>query len=350
MVEIPDSLVERLKERQVVLVAGLGCSELAGKAGWNELTEALAARLVFSDARQVVSRLTAAGRMADALAFIRDLVPHQLVEETLAQAYPEDTKVPDALAACVRFPWRAVVTTAFDDLWERAFDGTTGVRRPPAVLTAGEDPAQAQSIGPPLLHLSGRLALPDSLCLGPGDARVRLVPSPGLAWLAHMAGRRSFVFVGFRPTDPDLVWLSSWLATRPGQAPHFLFLDVSSDPDADTEASVWALRTGFEVIPCPEGTAEGIERLATIAVSIAAQLPPLDADIDIGIWLEKWAQDPGNPQPRDVLARVEAALREDERWDRLIELLLRRLDLQEKEDDQLAALRDVARIFREKLA
>ena len=41
MVEIPDSLVERLKERQVVLIAGLGCSELAGAPGWNELTEAL---------------------------------------------------------------------------------------------------------------------------------------------------------------------------------------------------------------------------------------------------------------------------------------------------------------------
>ena len=44
MVEIPDSLVERLKERQVVLIAGLGCSELAGAPGWNELTEALASR------------------------------------------------------------------------------------------------------------------------------------------------------------------------------------------------------------------------------------------------------------------------------------------------------------------
>src|SRR4029078_3287492 len=80
------------------------------------------------------------------------------------------------------------------------------------------------------------------------------------------------------------------------------------------------------------------------------QLPPLDTDIDVGIWLQKWAEDPGNPQPREVLARVEAALREDERWDRLIELLLRRVDLQEDEDDHLAALRDVARIFLEKLA
>jgi tetratricopeptide (TPR) repeat protein len=349
MVEIPDSLVERLKERQVVLVAGLGCSELAGAPGWNELTEALTGRLVFSDARQVVARLTAAGRMTDAIAFIRDLVPPQMVDESLAQAYAADRAIPDAMVACGRFPWRAIVTTAFDDLWERALDAADGGRRPPIVLSAAEDPAQAQSTGPPLLQLSGRVAQPETLCLGPGDARIRLVSSPGLAWLAHMARRRSFVFVGFRPTDPDLVWLSSWLATRPSHVPHFLFLDVSSDPDADTEASVWALRTGFEVIPCLEGTAEGVERLATIAVSIAAQLPPLDADIDIGIWLQKWAEDPGNPQPREVLGRVEAALREDERWDRLIELLLRRLDLQEEEADQLAALREVARIFRERL-
>jgi len=350
MVEIPDSLVERLKERQVILIAGLGCSELAGAPGWKELTEALAGKLVFSDARQVVARLTAAGRMTDAVAFMRDLVPHQLVEDELARAYPAGKSVPEAMTACVRFPWRAVVTTAFDDLWEQALDAADGGRRPPSVLTAVDDPAQAQSSGPPLLHIAGRVSLPESLCLGAGDARVRLVSSAGLAWLAHMARRRSFVFVGFRPNDPDLVWLSSWLATRPSDVPHFLFLDVSSDPDADTEVAVWGLRTGFDVIPCPEGTAEGVERLAVIATSIAAQLPPRDADIDIGIWLDKWAQDPGNPQPREVLARVEAALREDERWDRLIELQLRRLDLQDDEDDQLAALRDVARIFREKLA
>src|SRR3954465_12068564 len=127
MVEIPDSLVERLKERQVILVAGLGCSELAGAPGWNGRSEALAGKLVFSDARQVVARLTTSGRMTDAVAFIRDLVPHQLVEEALAKAHPEGMAGPPAMSACVRFPWRAVVTTAFDDLWERAFDATTGV-------------------------------------------------------------------------------------------------------------------------------------------------------------------------------------------------------------------------------
>src|SRR3954466_5608335 len=142
MVEIPDSLVERLKERQGILVAGLGCSELAGAPGWNDLTEVLAGKLVFSNARQVVARLTTAGRMTDAVAFIRDLVPHQLVEDELARAYPEGKPVPEAMTACVRFPWRAVVTTAFDDLWEQALDAAGGGRGPTHGVTAGRRTAR----------------------------------------------------------------------------------------------------------------------------------------------------------------------------------------------------------------
>jgi hypothetical protein len=44
MVEIPDTLVERLKARQAVLVTGLGCSELAGAPGWKAFADSLASR------------------------------------------------------------------------------------------------------------------------------------------------------------------------------------------------------------------------------------------------------------------------------------------------------------------
>ena len=44
-----------------------------------------------------------------------------------------------------------------------------------------------------------------------------------------------------------------------------------------------------------------------------------------------------------------ASLRDDERWDGLVELLLRRLDLQDDRRQQIAALGEVARIFRERL-
>jgi tetratricopeptide (TPR) repeat protein len=351
MVEIPDSLVERLKSRQVVLIAGLGCNELAGAPGWTAFTETLAAPQVFSDERAALARLIASKRLGDAIALIRDLVPHPVLEDAIQKAYPGGAPVPESVKLAAAFPWRAIVTTGFDDLWERALgDGNPDPLR---IMVGTDASAQARLGGPgvPLLHLFGRVALPKSLCLGPADARVRLVPSAGLAWLDQLRRRRSLIFVGFRPADPDLVWLSSWLAAQPAEGgPHFLFLDVSSDPDPETESLTWALRTGLEVLPCREGTAEAMARLAKVAASIAARLPPSDADIDLDLWLDRWSRSPADPEPPRILARAEAALRDEERWDRLVELLLRRLDLQDDRHDQIRALAEVARIFRERLA
>ncbi|HZL17904.1 MAG TPA: tetratricopeptide repeat protein [Polyangia bacterium] len=354
MVEIPDSLVERLKARQVVLVAGLGCSELAGALGWKSFVASLADRPVFADARAQVAAFIAAGRLGDALALVRDLVPPTMIEEALRRAFPAGLPLPDNLKAAAEFPWRAVVSTAFDDLWERALSFIVDRRDPLRVLVGVDVSARARLGGgdAALLHLFGRTAVPGSLCLGPADARRRLVPSAGLAWLDQLRRRRSLVLVGFRPSDPDLVWLTSWLAAQPVQgAPvrHFLFLDLSEETDPDAEVAAWGLRTGLEVLPCLEGTAEALARLGKLSRSIVAQLPRSDAEIDLAHWLDRWARDPADPEPRRVLARAEAALRDEERWDGLVELLLRRLDLQDDRRQQIAALGEVARIFRERL-
>ena len=74
MVEIPDSLVERLKARQAVLVAGLGCSELAGAPGWRELAEVLAAGWC-SPMPERWSEALDVGTDGDAVAFMRDHLP-----------------------------------------------------------------------------------------------------------------------------------------------------------------------------------------------------------------------------------------------------------------------------------
>ncbi|HVV53355.1 MAG TPA: tetratricopeptide repeat protein, partial [Polyangia bacterium] len=212
--------------------------------------------------------------------------------------------------------------------------------------------ARARFPGPdtPLIHLCGRRALPKSLCLGAADARKRLLPSAGMAWLDQLRRRRTLVLVGFRPSDPDLAWLSSWLAATPAPGgPHFLFLDLREERDPEREAQVWELRTGLTVLACPEGTGDALARLGKIAGSIGAQLPGSDGDVDLALWLERWARDPADPEPRQVLARAEAALRDEERWDRLVELLLRRLDLQDDPRQQIAALGEVARLFRDRL-
>ena len=352
MVEIPDSLVERLKARQVVLVTGLGCSELAGAPSWKTFIESLADRPVFSDVRAQIAGLIAAGRLGDALALIRDLLPPAQIEEAIDQAFADGAPLPDSVRQAADFPWRAVVTTAFDDQWARALAAATGRRDPLRVLVGIDASARAQFGGPdtPLLHLCGRRALPKSLCVGPADARVRLLPSAGIAWLDQLRRRRSLVLIGFRPTDPDLVWLSSWLAAHPAAGgPHYLFLDLSAEADPDREAMVWELRTGLTILPCLEGTAEAMARLAKIAGSIGTQLPGSDGDVDLAGLLDRWARNPTDPEPRAILARAEAALRDEERWDRLVELLLRRLDLQDDPRQQIAALGEVARLFRDRL-
>ena len=220
--------------------------------------------------------------------------PHQLVEEALAKAYPEGMAVPDAMSACVRFPWRAVVTTAFDDLWDRAFDATTGVRRPPAILTAGDDPARAgDRTAAASPRRSGR-ACPRASAWAPATRASGWCRRPALAWLAHMARRR--VRVRRLPphrSGPGLAVVVAGDAAARGAA-----LPVSrrlGRPGRRHRSVGLGAAHRLRGDPVPGRDRRGRRRLATIATSIAAQLPPLDTDIDVGIWLEKWAQDPGNP-------------------------------------------------------
>lgn len=352
MLEIPDSLVDRLKAREAALVAGLGSGELTGGPGWPALVAWLAARLPFPDDRAHVNGLIAAGRLVDAIVLVRDLLPHAAASDAVREGYPELTATPEAVRHTASLPWRAVVTTSFDDLWPRAVAAAHDPQDGPAVVLGTDTTAHLKSFGrrPLLMRLFGHAGEPDSLCLGPGDARTRLVPSGGLTWLAELHRRRSLVFVGFRARDPDLMWLTAWLATLPpGRHPHFLLLDTAAESEPDTEARLLALRTGLTVVPCPGGTAEAIERLGHLAEELGPNLPPLDADLDLDAWFARWTAVPNDREPREVLGRAAAALRNEERWDRLTELLLRRLPFLDDRNEQLADLDEVATIFRDRL-
>jgi len=352
MLEIPDALVDRLKAREAALIVGLGSGELTGAPGWPALVAWLAARLPFPDDRAHVNALIAAGRLVDALVLVRDLLPHGVAGDGVREGYPDGAPIPEAVQRTASLPWRAVVTTGFDDVWPRAVAAARGEQEAPAVVLGTDTSAHLKSFGrrPLLMRLFGHPGEPDSLCLGPGDARTRLVTGGGLAWLAELYRRRSLVLVGFRSRDPDLMWLTAWLSTLPaGRHPHFLLLDTSAETDADTEARLLALRTGLTVVPCRGGATEAIERLGNLAEELGPNLPPLAADIDLDAWFARWTSVPNDPEPREVLARAATALRNEERWDRLAELLLRRLSFLEDRTQQLADLDEVATIFRDRL-
>src|SRR2546425_7096864 len=88
---IPPALVERLRTRQAILVAGLGCSSLAGLPGWPETLRRIAARLGGEEgrgARRTVEDLLGRGRRSAALAYLRARVPPAAVAEALSEAFP----------------------------------------------------------------------------------------------------------------------------------------------------------------------------------------------------------------------------------------------------------------------
>src|SRR5690349_5039832 len=108
MVELPPSLVERLKRRQTALVTGLGCGELAGAPGWAALVEWLAGRLPNDGDRAAAMKLVSSGRLGDALALVRAALGAAGVPDAIREAYPDGTPVPDTIGQAACLPWRAV--------------------------------------------------------------------------------------------------------------------------------------------------------------------------------------------------------------------------------------------------
>src|SRR3954468_3540835 len=135
MSTIHPALVECLRLRQVLLVAGSRCSELADLPAWPELARRLTEWVEPAARRYEIRELVDAGRTLAALASAREELSEEVLAEVLADAIKERARVPASVKAVAQIPWRGVITTALDDLWERAL--TKEATIPTVVLTPG---------------------------------------------------------------------------------------------------------------------------------------------------------------------------------------------------------------------
>ena len=334
MVEIPPSLLERLKVRQTVLVVGLRTSELAGAPGWEELANRLAGWLVDEARKGEVTALVDAGRRGAALAYLGEKVEREATFEVLKDAYPVRATVPELVAAVGAIPWRGVISTGYDDMW-----GDRGEAAAPS-FTGADAPALATHATRFVLNLCGTTAAPETLIVSLAEQRARLSPSGILSSLRALARRRSFVLVGFQAGDPDLALVARVLAEA-GGGPHFLVADASG-----LEAEILGAELGLTTISCPAGRAGLEEALAALrdgwrAVEGGAR----PAEDDVAGWLEASRREPADEEPRAALTRAEAALRAERRWDDVVELLLGRVELSDDRAWQAETLREVARLY-----
>jgi tetratricopeptide (TPR) repeat protein len=332
MVEIPPSLLERLKQRQAVLVAGLRCSELCEAPAWEELARRLCSWLDDESRRREIEALIEAGRVASAVAYLGRRVEREAIIEVLKDAYSARVSRPELVAAARAIPWRGVISTGFDGLWPAA-EGA-------ASFTAADAAALAAHGGAFVMNLCGTTAAPETLRLG----AVELGSFAGaLDALRAVARRRSFVFVGFRPGDPDLALVMRALDGTGG--PHFFFADAIG-----LEAEILGDELGVTIVTCAAGRA-GVEAslgaLAESWRSVEAGARP--ADDDVAGWLELLRREPTDPEARAGLGRAEATLRAERRWDDVVELLLGRVEVAPEKAEQLATLREVARLYADEL-
>lgn len=342
MIEIPSSLIERIKTRQTVLVTGMGCCELAGLPGWSDLVERLCNWLDDEGRKEEVRALVKAGRQPAATAYLRAKLTDEVVSEVVRDAFPAGKDVPEALQILGKIPWRGVVTTTFDDLWDRALAGDD--KNPTKAFLPRDIKDVESHRGRFLLHLFGSTAALDTVCLAPADLRRKVTPTGVGAFLDEVYRKRSFVFVGFQPGDSDLTMLSErLLGANTHEKEHFLLYPGRPGLESDL------IQVEFGYTPIPyEGTLdEALRALGDAWRTVEAESRPADDDVEA--WLEIWHRDPSDHEPKDVIERAEAKLRDDRNWDRLVDLLLGRMELLTDPNEQVATLREVGRIFEAEL-
>src|SRR4051794_19341902 len=99
MSTIHPALVESLRLRQVLLVAGSRCSELASLPAWDELARRLTEWVEPAARRYEIRELLDSGRHLAALGSARAELSSEVIAEVLGDAIKDRARVPAAVKA-----------------------------------------------------------------------------------------------------------------------------------------------------------------------------------------------------------------------------------------------------------
>src|SRR5581483_10084783 len=303
------TLVERLRLGRCVLCAGTRLGA-AGGVSYRALVEKLLSTVEGVDAKDAERAL--ATRPLAAAGFARRRLGDRFLS-SLRQATAASAELGEAARLLGELPFRAVVTTAYDDTFERAFtrDGAQ-----PRVYTPNDhlelrkdgksqfvfkalgDPARAESVVWSAEDLQGALA----------DGGYRSV--------AHDLYRsRSFLFVGFDSGDPDLgILLERVLSgARAGDVEHFAILPGLSAIEREELYAAYRIRV-------PDGD-------------------------DLDGWLQLLTEELGRADALDRLSAMEKRARDNGEHERLVEIFLGRVGVEPDAERRAAMLLEVAHLF-----
>ena len=337
---LPDVLVERLRNRQAVLVAGAGCSELAQLPGWAALGQHFLEWVEDEANRAALQELLHKERLTSALALIRDLFDEHMLGEILASVCLKEVQVPEVIRTVARAPWRGFISTTFDSLWALA------LANDPEVVSRTAFAATANTLehgrGRFLLQLFGRADVPASLCLAPSEIPAKISATGAAAVVANLYHKWSFVFVGYTPSDPDLTLLvQRVLGTTESRAPHYLLAPQFSQSE---ERLVRA-----ELGLTPVSMDAPLEEMLAALAEISAHPGRKPGDDEVEAWLELFLAEPEDGEAQAGLNRGLTHLRDHKEWERMVDIMISRAEVIHQPDLQAAALHEVALLLERQL-
>jgi tetratricopeptide (TPR) repeat protein len=330
------ALAERLRAGRCVLCAG---ARLVGGGDDDRSFRGLVERLLRllpgdegAEARRVLD-----SRPLAAAGFARRRLGDRFLGELRRAAAPT-AELPDTVRILGELPFRAVVTTAYDDAFERAFtrDGQLPRIYTPRDAEALQKDGKARFVFKAL----GDPARADSVVWSAEDLQAALADG-GYRTVAHDLYRsRSFLFVGFDGRDPDLaILLERVLAgARPGDVEHFAILPGLGAVEKEE------LRAAYRIRVLAEADVAQLARTlqASVAAHPGAALPD---DDDFEGWLALLAEEPGRKDAVERLGALEAKLRDLGDWEKVVDLLLGRVAVEQTAATRATTLLEVSRIF-----
>jgi tetratricopeptide (TPR) repeat protein len=338
---LPESLVERFKSRQAVLVTGLGCAELAGLPSWIGLCERMAEWIEDEASKQAFLELVHGRQLAAAAALLRDLVAADALNVVLLDAYPATAQVPESIRTIAHAPWRGIVATGYDSLWTAALadEPDKSERMVLAAKASKLEPGRGRF----LVQLFGRADVPESLCLAPFEISAKIVATGASEFLCGLHRKWSFVFVGFGPGDPDLAMLAGRLLGASGSTLEHYFVGAGlSDFDARRVSAE------FGLMPVAlEGNLEDALKLLAQSCNLAGDKPPPD---DVEAWLERITAEPDDEEAREMLEQGLATLCENKEWERLVAALINKVELEPDAKEQAADLYEAGLVLDKELS
>jgi len=358
---IPNQLIERLKAGRVALVVGAGLGTAAGRPSWKKLFEKLAQHLEQSGAKSEAADVTALlkrGRKATVAGFLERRLGPATCAKVLGDALADKVESPEVMKLLARLPVRAFISTSPGPLLPQTLtDHAPAGVDAPLVVTGSEidGPIKRKRF---VLKALGDVSKPDSITLSPRTSRKLVAERAALRAMAEDLWRNwTLLFVGFRGGDADLgVLLDGFFASASagGTAQKHVIVAPGLGPiEIDELTSMY----GAEPVSLDgDGSDEKHEALTewlkTLAESCTSEGLILTAaaiarpsDDDLEGWLARFLEDTEDSDARDALDALERKYREAADYERLVELLLGRLDGTPSGAQRAGLLRQVALVF-----